>query len=96
MQSLRTRKPSQSQSKGQGRKLSRTGSKVERKNTRVDDKIKKRMSMRYADISAPTGALVPDMPAMPIGMVNMGARRAAGGESGMQVWVLREWDCQLG
>ena len=68
MQSLRTCKPSQSQSKGQGRKLSRTGSKVERKNTRVDDKIKKRMSMRYADISSPTEASVPAVPSLPIGV----------------------------
>ena len=85
MQSLRTRKASESRPRGQQRppnKLARPGQ-VTRRATRVDDKIKKRMSMRYADISAPTGALVPDMPAMPIGMVNMGARRAAGGESGM-------------
>jgi hypothetical protein len=31
----------------------------------VDDKIKKRMSMRYADISSPTELNVPPIPAMP-------------------------------
>ena len=35
------------------------------------------MSMRYADISAPTDALVPEMPSLPIGM--MGGRRAGVG-----------------
>ena len=90
MQSLRTRRPSDgknpSKQPQQTQKLSKTPSRRAGGNarkSRVDDKIKKRMSMRYADISAPTGALVPDMPAMPIGMVNMGARRAASGESGM-------------
>ncbi|KAK7063929.1 exocyst complex component [Favolaschia claudopus] len=33
--------------------------------SRVDDKIKKRMSMRYADISAPTELNAPPMPTMP-------------------------------
>ncbi|KAJ6575466.1 hypothetical protein B0H19DRAFT_1128810 [Mycena capillaripes] len=33
--------------------------------SRVDDKIKKRMSMRYADISSPTDLNVPPIPAMP-------------------------------
>lgn len=34
----------------------------------MDDRIKKRMSMRHADISAPTNASVPPMPAMPVGV----------------------------
>lgn len=57
--------------------------------SRVDDKIKKRMSMRYADISGPTlaGGAVPAVPALPIGAyagagglgVGVGAgRRGAG------------------
>lgn len=33
--------------------------------SRVDDKIKKRMSMRYADISSPTELEVPAMPSIP-------------------------------
>ncbi|KAF8215824.1 hypothetical protein K438DRAFT_1914733 [Mycena galopus ATCC 62051] len=33
--------------------------------SKVDDKIKKRMSMRYADISGPTDLNVPPMPSMP-------------------------------
>ncbi|TFY54472.1 hypothetical protein EVG20_g9690, partial [Dentipellis fragilis] len=46
--------------------------------SRVDDKIKKRMSMRYADISAPTGASVPAVPTVPIGLrPGGGVRREA-------------------
>jgi hypothetical protein len=41
----------------------------------VDDRIKKRMSMRYANISGPTDVSVPAMPSMPIG-----ARPEVGGE----------------
>ncbi|THH02363.1 hypothetical protein EW026_g529 [Hermanssonia centrifuga] len=67
MQSLRTRKPSQSQPKGQkpGNRLAKSGTRDARKSTRVDDKIKKRMSMRYADISSPTDASVPAVPSIP-------------------------------
>ncbi|EEB91704.1 hypothetical protein MPER_09900 [Moniliophthora perniciosa FA553] len=43
--------------------------------SRVDDKIKKRMSMRYADISSPTELNVPPMPTIGVGM-GMGARKA--------------------
>lgn len=40
-----------------------------RKNTKVDDRIKKRMSMRYADISNPTEPSgIPDMPSIPGGI----------------------------
>ncbi|CAL1693849.1 unnamed protein product [Somion occarium] len=76
MQSLRTRKPSESRPKGQGRKLAKQDPNLNlnRKNTRVDDKIKKRMSMRYADISSPTDASVPAVPSLPIG-VRPGAYR---------------------
>ncbi|KAG2136515.1 uncharacterized protein EDB93DRAFT_781949 [Suillus bovinus] len=69
MQSLRTRRPSET------RTVKRQASKLEKKpinkNVRkstVDDKIKKRMSLRYAEISAPTEASVPDVPSVPIGL----------------------------
>ncbi|KAG2155748.1 Cullin repeat-like-containing domain protein [Suillus clintonianus] len=69
MQSLRTRRPSET------RTVKRQASKLEKKpinkNVRkstVDDKIKKRMSLRYAEISAPTDASVPDVPSVPIGL----------------------------
>ncbi|RDX44306.1 hypothetical protein OH76DRAFT_1409275 [Lentinus brumalis] len=73
MQSLRTRRPSESRPKGaqrQGtiRKPNPAARDPERRATRVGEKMKKRMSMRYADISAPTDALVPDVPSLPIGM----------------------------
>src|SRR5277367_4380971 len=74
MQSLRTRKPTQSTPKSsaqrQPARLARApaggaGSRNAKK-SRVDDKIKKRMSMRYANISHPTGASgVPDVPSLP-------------------------------
>ncbi|THH31938.1 hypothetical protein EUX98_g2241 [Antrodiella citrinella] len=67
MQSLRTRKPSEHRSKGQARP-DRTKPRDGRKSTRVDDKIKKRMSMRYVDISSPTESGIPAMPALPFGV----------------------------
>ncbi|KAH9854378.1 hypothetical protein C2E23DRAFT_753413 [Lenzites betulinus] len=72
MQSLRTRK-SESRPKGAQRQATVRAPKpaprnAERRATRVGEKMKKRMSMRYADISAPTDASVPDVPAIPIGM----------------------------
>jgi len=42
--------------------------KMTKQGGRVEDRIKRRMTMRYADISGPTGLSVPAMPAMPIGM----------------------------
>ncbi|TCD68299.1 exocyst complex component exo84 [Steccherinum ochraceum] len=73
MQSLRTRKPSEHRPKGQGRpsnKLARAPGPrdVVRKSTRVDDKIKKRMSMRYVDISSPTEAGIPAVPTIPLNL----------------------------
>ncbi|OSD01155.1 hypothetical protein PYCCODRAFT_1392308 [Trametes coccinea BRFM310] len=73
MQSLRSRKPSESRPKGAQRqgtvRLPKPASRnADRRATRVGEKMKKRMSMRYADISAPTDASVPDVPAIPIGM----------------------------
>jgi exocyst complex component 8 len=67
MQSLRTRRAStKPASKSQTRQLkkSQPGVRDVRK-SRVDDKIKKRMSMRYADISAPTGLDIPSVPSLP-------------------------------
>jgi hypothetical protein len=63
MKSLRTRRPTPSsapQARPQKQKLSK-GNKDARK-SRVDDKMKRRMSARYADISDPRDAEVPDMP----------------------------------
>ena len=75
MQSLRTRRPSDgknpSKQPQQTQKLSKTPSRRAGGNarkSRVDDKIKKRMSMRYADISSPTEASVPAVPSLPIGV----------------------------
>ncbi|EKM61512.1 uncharacterized protein PHACADRAFT_135232 [Phanerochaete carnosa HHB-10118-sp] len=69
MQSLRTRRPSEPRPKLQKREPTiRQGRASERKSTRVDDKIKKRMSMRYADISSPTGVSVPAVPALPLAL----------------------------
>ncbi|TFY73945.1 hypothetical protein EWM64_g10067, partial [Hericium alpestre] len=85
MESLRNRKASVSaksrpkkQQNGSGpppAKLTRP-SKDARK-SRVDDKIKKRMSMRYADISGPTGVAgaVPAVPSVPIGLRPGGGAR---------------------
>jgi hypothetical protein len=49
---------------GQPQKLTKSNTKSSKdaRKSKVGDKIKKRMSMRYADISAPTGG-VPPMPA---------------------------------
>jgi exocyst complex component 8 len=33
--------------------------------SRVDDRIKKRMTMRYADISGPTSLSIPNIPSLP-------------------------------
>ncbi|KAJ7204356.1 nuclear mRNA splicing protein [Mycena pura] len=38
---------------------------LDARKSRVDDKIKKRMSMRYADISSPTELNIPPMPTIP-------------------------------
>ena len=77
MQSLRTRRPSQSRARASrpANKLTRPPQNqgVGRRATRVDDKIKKRMSMRYADISGPTDASIPAVPTIPLGL------RPAGG-----------------
>ncbi|KAF8899240.1 hypothetical protein BD779DRAFT_1690750 [Infundibulicybe gibba] len=73
MQSLRTRK-SQAPRRGQGRsggatKLAKPGAGPTPRpgKSRVDDKMKKRMSMRYADISSPTE--LNGVPPMPTAMI---------------------------
>lgn len=70
MQSLRTRrsqaparKPSRQATNGKLSKDARLRSRDTGK-SRVDDKIKKRMSMRYADISSPTELNIPPMPTL--------------------------------
>ncbi|KAI0095053.1 hypothetical protein BDY19DRAFT_881048 [Irpex rosettiformis] len=72
MQSLRTRKPSQASrpNRQKTQKLPKQdGTSVQaRRATRVDDKIKKRMSMRYADISSPTNVSIPALPTIPLGL----------------------------
>lgn len=70
MQSLRSRRPSESRPvKRNVSKLAKTPSTRQnaRKST-VDDKMKKRMSLRYAEISSPTEASVPAVPTIPLGL----------------------------
>lgn len=67
MQSLRTRRPSQAAPPGKQAGKAKASSRDARKSTRVDDKIRKRMSTRYA-ISSPTDATVPAVPSLPIGI----------------------------
>ncbi|KAF9245627.1 hypothetical protein BU15DRAFT_85358 [Melanogaster broomeanus] len=70
MQSLRSRRPSDSRPvKRQASKLTKTSSvKQNARKSTVDDKMKKRMSLRYAEISAPTEASVPAVPTLPLGL----------------------------
>ncbi|KAL0567919.1 exocyst complex component exo84 [Marasmius crinis-equi] len=85
MQSLRSRRSQRAQaprkpSQGGATKLAKPGAgptprpKPDSRKSRVDDKIKKRMSMRYADISGPTDLNVPPMPTIGTGI---GAIRVA-------------------
>lgn len=51
--------------------------------SRVDDRIKKRMSTRHADISSPTDAMgIPSMPALPAGLARMPTLNAGQMEDG--------------
>jgi len=68
MESLRTRKASTSGPNGAKRPARLVKPSKDARKSRVDDKIKKRMSTRYADISAPTGLSVPEVPTIPIGL----------------------------
>jgi exocyst complex component 8 len=72
MQSLRTRRASTKPAKSQPPKLKKSPSqagardaRATSRKSRVDDKIKKRMSMRYADISAPNIMDIPSVPSLP-------------------------------
>lgn len=85
--SLRSR-PSQAPRKAQRSpttKLAKPGAGVtprDRGKNRIDDKIKKRMSTRYADISSPTQLSgVPPMPSL-MGLIPAGERAAIGGREG--------------
>lgn len=65
MKSLRTRRPTPStapQPRSQKLTKSKGGKDKDARKSRVDDKMKRRMSARYADISDPRDAEVPDMP----------------------------------
>ncbi|KAK1232134.1 exocyst complex component exo84 [Marasmius sp. AFHP31] len=84
MQSLRSgrsqRQATRKAQQGGSTKLAKPGAgvtprpKPDSRKSRVDDKIKKRMSMRYADISGPTDLNVPPMPTIGTGI---GAIRVA-------------------
>lgn len=66
MQSLRTRRePGKAQRQPTRLAKPNGATAPNARKSRVDDKIKKRMSMRYADISSPTDLNVPAMPPMP-------------------------------
>ncbi|KAF8906133.1 hypothetical protein CPB85DRAFT_895024 [Mucidula mucida] len=72
MQSLRTRRsqaPPARKAQRSGTKLAKGPSlRNDTRKSRVDDRIKKRMSMRYADISGPVDVPpMPPMPTMPMG-----------------------------
>lgn len=67
MQSLRTLRSSEARPRTQGsQKLNKPAPSRSLRKSRVDAKIKKRMSMRYADISSPTGYDIPNVPSIPI------------------------------
>ncbi|KAF9072723.1 hypothetical protein BDP27DRAFT_1319865 [Rhodocollybia butyracea] len=68
MQSLRSRR-SQAPAHGQRPRARDAG------RSRVDDKIKKRMSTRYADISSPTELNVPRVPTLPTGGIRTGGEQ---------------------
>ncbi|EPS97806.1 hypothetical protein FOMPIDRAFT_1037724 [Fomitopsis schrenkii] len=67
--SLRQRRPSESQrlQKAPSKRMAQGLRDAGRRGTRVDEKMKRRMSARFAEISSPTDALVPDVPSLPIG-----------------------------
>ncbi|KAL0951914.1 hypothetical protein HGRIS_008569 [Hohenbuehelia grisea] len=76
MQSLRTRRSQAPPRKGQRAPTTKPDKNArDIRKSRVDDKIKKRMSMRYADISGPTELGVPAMPSLPVGIGGRGDGR---------------------
>ncbi|KAJ3972294.1 nuclear mRNA splicing protein [Lentinula raphanica] len=85
MQSLRSRrsqgparKPTRQPTNGKLAKDARPRRRDTSGRSRVDDKIKKRMSTRYADISSPTELNVPRVPTLPIDIA--GSRRTGEGQ----------------
>ena len=68
MQSLRTQRPAEAKAKPRPRQLTKARPGNNARKSTVDDKIKKRMSMRYADISGPTDLGIPAMPSLPSGI----------------------------
>ncbi|KAI0054118.1 hypothetical protein FA95DRAFT_1476670, partial [Auriscalpium vulgare] len=68
MESLRSRKQSVSRPKGAKPAVKLSKPSKDARKSRVDDKIKKRMSMRYADISTPRAIAVPSVPSIPAGL----------------------------
>ena len=75
MKSLRTNRPSprapDPEQRSQARprqKIAKPATRDARKSTRVDDKIRKRMSMRYADnLDYTAGVAIPEVPSLPTG-----------------------------
>lgn len=64
MQSLRTRRPSEPQPRGPRQKLSKPVQKnISQRKSRVDDRIKKRLSTRYGTLPS---FEIPDVPPIPI------------------------------
>ena len=69
---------------GGGTRLAKPGSgrtprDPRKQSSRVDDKIKKRMSMRYNDVASPTDGSVPAMPGMPVGLMGQAGMRGRPG-----------------
>lgn len=72
MESLRARRPSNARkdslpTQGQARPRPAQPRNRDARKSRVDDKIKKRMSMRYADADTMPGGAAPDVPSLPTG-----------------------------
>jgi exocyst complex component 8 len=61
-----------------------------KQSSRVDDKIKKRMSMRYNDVASPTDGNVPAMPGMPVGLMSQASMRGRPGREQDEVVKDRE------
>lgn len=66
MQSLRTSRPSEPIKRSISKLTKSTSIRQNARKSTVDDKIKKRMSLRYAEISLPTEASVPAVPTVPL------------------------------
>jgi len=66
MQSLRTSRPSEPIKRSISKLAKSTSIRQNARKSTVDDKIKKRMSLRYAEISSPAEASVPAVPTVPL------------------------------